>query len=141
VEQGDQGAAAVLSRRAAAAYGLDVLADSIQDVADNRTRFIVVSPEGPVPDPGSAPAFRTTIAFAVRNEPGTLLVALQVFADRSINLSKLESRPSRAAAWEYIFWADLDVHRDDPACAAALADLASVATMERVLGSHPKSSA
>ena len=59
----------------------------------------------------------------MRNEPGTLLAALQAFANRSINLSKLESRPSRAAAWEYVFWADLDAHQQQPACAAALDDL------------------
>jgi prephenate dehydratase len=137
-DQRDAGAAAVLSRRAAGAYGLDVLADSIQDVPDNRTKFLVVAPAGPVPDPAGSAAFRTTIAFGVRNEPGTLLAALRVFAARSINLSKLESRPSRAAAWEYVFWADLDAHSGEPECAAALEELGSVATMVRVLGTYPR---
>jgi len=82
--------------------------------------------------------WRTTIAFGVRNEPGTLLGALQVFADRSINLSKLESRPSREAAWEYVFWTDLDARQQDASCAAALDDLRAVATMVRVLGSYPR---
>jgi prephenate dehydratase len=141
VDRGDGAAAAVLSRRAAEAYGLDVLADSIQDDADNRTRFLVVERAQPAPDPAGAPAFRTTIAFGVRNEPGTLLAALQVFAGRSINLSKLESRPSRAAAWEYVFWADLDAHQDEPDCVAALSDLGSVATMVRVLGTYPRADA
>ena len=141
VDQGDRAAAAVLSRRAADAFGLDVLAESIHDVPDNRTRFLVIAPAGPFPAQGSAPAFRTTIAFGVRNEPGTLLAALQVFAARSINLSKLESRPSRAAAWEYVFWADLDIHAEDHACATALVELASVATMFRVLGTYPKADA
>ena len=106
---------------------------------DNRTRFLVVGPQ-----PGRRPTarlaeggpFRTTLAFGVRNEPGTLLQALRVFADRSINLSKLESRPSRAAAWEYVFWADLDAHRADSNCAAAIDELAAVATMVRVFGSY-----
>lgn len=84
-------------------------------------------------------AFRTTLAFGVRNEPGTLLAALRVFADRSINLSKLESRPIRGVAWEYVFWADLDAERSDPNCAAAIDELAAVATMVRVLGSYPRS--
>jgi prephenate dehydratase len=81
---------------------------------------------------------RTTLVFAVRNEPGTLLVALRAFAERGVNLSKLESRPSRTAAWEYVFWADLDADAADAACAAALADLRAVSTMVRVLGSYPR---
>jgi prephenate dehydratase len=138
VDQADDRAAAVLSRRAAEAFGLEVLAASIQDVPDNRTRFIVVASAGPAPSPDAAPAFRTTIAFGVRNEPGTLLAALQVFAARSINLSKLESRPSREAAWEYIFWADLDAQSSEPRCAAALEELGTVATTVRVLGTYPR---
>jgi len=150
----DEKAGAVLSRRAALEYGLDVLADRIQDEPDNRTRFLVIEAregEGsgdrgtatpgaphPVPDPDST--WRTTIAFAVENEPGSLLRALAVFADREINLSKLESRPSRAAAWEYVFWADLDVYGGAPGCVAALGDLAAVATMVRMLGTYPRAS-
>jgi len=141
LEQRDAGAAAVLSRRAAHALGLEVLAEGIQDVADNRTRFIEVAASAGVPDPAAGVAFRTTIAFGVRNQPGTLLAALQVFAGRSINLSKLESRPSRGAAWEYVFWADLDAHQAAPDCAAALQELAAVATMVRVLGTYPRAAA
>jgi prephenate dehydratase len=139
VDQGDRAAAAVLSRRAAARFGLTVLAGSIQDVPDNRTKFLILSRaeiavEWPLGD--ASGASRTTLAFGVRNEPGTLLQALRVFADRSINLSKLESRPSRAAAWEYVFWADLDADRADANCASALNELAAVATMVRVLGTY-----
>jgi len=137
-EQGDAAAAAVLSRRAASELGLDVLADRIQDVADNRTRFLVIARAGEAPAVDPKTAYRTTIAFGVRNEPGTLLAALQVFAGRSINLSKLESRPSRAAAWEYVFWTDLDAHAEEPACAVALEELGAVATMVRVLGTYPR---
>jgi prephenate dehydratase len=139
LEQGDRSAAAVLSKRAAGVFGLDVLARSIQDVPDNRTKFLVLArePGGSglvVPGPS-----RTTIAFGVRNEPGTLLTALQVFAGRGINLSKLESRPSRSAAWEYVFWADLDGNQSDAACSAALGELRAVATMVRVFGSYGRS--
>ena len=114
-----------------------MLAGSIQDVPDNRTRFIVVGrrAEGRVA-PADGAGYRTTIAFGVRNEPGTLLHALEVFAGRGINLSKLESRPSRSAAWEYVFWTDLDAHQDEPACAAALSDLGAVATLVRTFGSY-----
>jgi prephenate dehydratase len=139
VDQGDRGAAAVLSRRAAEAFGLEVLAGSIQDVPDNRTRFLVLVTDALLPvrlADGDVGPFRTTLAFGVRNEPGTLLQALRVFADRSINLSKLESRPSRSVAWEYVFWADLDADRADPNCAAAIEDLAAVATTVRVFGTY-----
>jgi prephenate dehydratase len=138
----DAAAAAVLSRRAAEGLGLEILAASIQDVPDNRTRFLILARSGPggspVPAPRTVDRWRTTLAFGVRNEPGTLLAALQVFANRAINLSKLESRPSREAAWEYVFWADLDAHQQDTACAAALDDLRAVATMVRVFGSYPR---
>jgi prephenate dehydratase len=152
-ESGEDGAAAVLSRRAAERFGLAVLAASIQDVPDNRTRFVVVRRRGEggrrgrgatarLGTPGARPAsegrFKTTIAFGVRNEPGTLLRALEVFAARAINLSKLESRPSRGAAWEYVFWADLDAHQDNPECAAALAELRMEATLVRTFGSYPR---
>ena len=142
-ERAEHGAAAVLSHRAAGAFGLEILAEGIQDVADNRTRFIVVARSGTAAgDLGVAAnvdgAFRTTLAFAVRNEPGTLLAALRCFADRGVNLSNLESRPSRSVAWEYVFWADLDVAADAPAAAAALADLGGVSTMVRLLGSYPR---
>ena len=138
VDQGDRAAAAVLSRRAAAAFGLDVLAESVQDVPDNRTKFLVLATGASEAAEAPAQGYRTTLAFGVRNEPGTLLRALGVFADRSINLSKLESRPSRAAAWEYVFWADLDAHRDASAAASAIEELGAVATMVRVLGSYPR---
>ena len=139
IAQGDRAAGAVLSRRAAEVLGLEVLATSIQDVADNRTKFLVIAREAGavamLPASGSAP-WRTTIAFGVRNEPGTLLTSLQIFAGRGINLSKLESRPSRSAAWEYVFWADLDANAVDPAAAAALDQLRAEATMVRVFGSY-----
>ncbi len=143
--QNDKGAAAVLSRRAAEGMGLEVLASSIQDVPDNRTRFhVVAAPEAAAGWPraasGGSAGRRTTIAFGVRNEPGTLLRALQIFAGRSINLSKLESRPSRDAAWEYVFWADLDADQHESASAAALDELRAVATMVRSFGSYPRAS-
>lgn len=139
LSRADGAAAAVLSPRAANSLGLAVLADHIQDVPDNRTRFYFVTRPGEVLTGASGEGRpRTTIAFGVRNEPGTLLAALQVFAGRGINLSKLESRPSRVAAWEYVFWADLDARATDPDCAAALADLNAVATMVRVFGSYPR---
>jgi prephenate dehydratase len=74
---------------------------------------------------------------AVRNEPGTLLAVLRIFADHGLNMHKLESRPSRERAWEYVFWVDLDADTADPPTRAAFAELEAVTTMVRVLGSYP----
>ncbi len=141
VDGAERGAAAVLSPRAAALFGLEILADGIQDVDDNRTRFLVVARPGAVLPPltlGERQAIRTTIVLAVRNEPGSLLRVLAVFAEHGLNMSTIESRPSRERAWEYVFWVDLDVDRSAPAAVAALDGLRAVTTMCRVLGSYPR---
>jgi chorismate mutase/prephenate dehydratase len=74
---------------------------------------------------------------AVRNEPGTLLAVLRVIAGHGLNMRKLESRPSRERAWEYVFWIDLDADTAAPETAAAIEELGGVTTMLRVLGSYP----
>ena len=148
-ERRERGSAAVLSPRAAGLFGLEILADGIQSVADNRTRFLVVTAPGTGGSPELSPVasvgghatpgpMRTTLVFAVRNEPGALLRALAAFAERGVNLSTLESRPSRERAWEYVFWADVDADAADPACLAALDELRRASTMVRVLGSYPR---
>jgi prephenate dehydratase len=138
-ETGERGAAAVLSPRAAALFGLEVLADDIGDLPDNRTRFLVLAPaEGEPPAlVAPPPRRRTTIVVAVRNEPGTLLAVLRVIAGHGLNMRKLESRPSRERAWEYVFWIDLDGDLADPAMSAALDEVRGVTTMTRILGSYP----
>jgi prephenate dehydratase len=160
-ERAEKKAAAVLSSRAAALFGLPVLADRIQTEPDNRTRFLVVGPEGatvpartrttpPSPKPGAAraaraaaapapiPQMRTTLVLAVRNQPGALHRCLGVFASAGLNLSKLESRPSHDAPWEYVFWIDLDADVRASATRVALAELGGIAAMVRVLGSYPR---
>jgi chorismate mutase/prephenate dehydratase len=105
----------------------------------NRTRFLVLAR----PDAASLPVAtngsgrRTTLVVAVRNEPGTLLRVLRVFAEHGLNMHKLESRPSRERAWEYVFWIDLDADTTDPTTVAAFRALDDVTTMVRVLGSYP----
>ena len=139
-DSGERGAAAVLSPRAAALFGLEVLADDIGDMPDNRTRFLLLATTGrPAASTSSTrPTMRrTTLVVAVRNEPGTLLAVLQVIAAHGLNMRKLESRPSRERAWEYVFWIDLDGDMADPAMAAALDEVRGVTTMARVLGSYP----
>lgn len=152
VDRGERRAAAVLSPRAAAIFGLEVLAAGIQTVPDNRTRFVVVMPPGEslepavVADPGSAAGamrttsvarpMRTTLVMAIRNEPGELHQALGIFAAAGLNMSKLESRPAIGRAWEYVFWVDLDADASEPATIEALEALRAKASMVRVLGTY-----
>ena len=138
-DRGERGAAAVLSPRAAGLFGLEILADEIGDLPGNRTRFLVLArPDAaPFAIQTGGPRRRTTLVVAVRNEPGTLLAVLRVFAEHGLNMHKLESRPSRERAWEYVFWIDLDADTSDPTAAAAFRALDDVTTMVRVLGSYP----
>jgi chorismate mutase/prephenate dehydratase len=114
------------------------LAEDIQDIADNRTRFLVIARPGGEWHAPAATTMRTTLALAVRNEPGTLLAVLEVFAGHGLNMSKLESRPSRSRAWEYVFWVDLDADGTAPGTRDALAELQGVTSTLRVLGSYPR---
>jgi prephenate dehydratase len=133
-DQGLTDTAAVASERAGRIFGLTALRSNIQDYPDNITRFIVIARE-------AAPAQatdKTTLVFAVANEPGALFKALSVFALRGIDLSKLESRPLRGRPWEYLFYAEVGVSASDVRCERALNHLAEFATSLRVLGSYPK---
>ena len=142
VDGRELGAAAVLSPRAAERFGLEILADGIQSVAGNRTRFVVVARPGPgMPSrDGAGSGWRTTLVFSVRNEPGALLRVLRILAEADLNLSKLESRPSRERAWEYVFWVDLDgnLGASEPGAAPTLEALRAETTMLRVLGAYPR---
>jgi prephenate dehydratase len=143
-EQAERGAAAVLSPRAAGIHGLEVLASDIQAERRNRTRFLILAMPATerLPLPATAQpdgSRRSAMAFSVRNEPGTLVRALGVIADHHINMTKLESRPSREGSWEYIFWVDLD----SDVCAhgpgqAFLDDLRAVCVWVRVMGCYPR---
>jgi prephenate dehydratase len=134
-EQHLRGAAAIASVGAARIYGLTVLAEGIETNPANYTKFLSLAPE---PAPRIAGA-KTSIVFTTQNIPGALYLALGAFATRSINLTKLESRPRREVPWEYLFYVDFEGHQDDPMAAAALLDLSRVAVFLRILGSYPKS--
>jgi chorismate mutase/prephenate dehydratase len=135
VEKAAEGAAAMGGPLAAEMYGLTLLEESIQDRATNTTRFLVIG-EKTCPATGSD---RTSILFAIHDRPGSLVKALQAFDQFHINMSKIESRPSKRKDWEYIFYVDLAGHCEDPALAKALDELSHHCSMIKLLGSYPDS--
>lgn len=128
------GEAAIASRRSAEVYGLTVLAADIQTVKGNFTRFLAFRRGGEAPE---RRAGKTSLAFSVHHHPGALLECLKLFADHSINLTKLESRPIPANPFEYSFFVDFLGGTEDAGVAAALAELRSAARHVKVLGSYP----
>jgi len=128
----DPGCAAIASLRAASIYGLGVLAEDIQD-QDSYTRFLVVGREPTSPTGRD----KTSLIFAVRDEPGALYKALRPFAERGINLKKIESRPSRRVLGEYMFFVDVEGHTQDSGLSEALQELRDVCTTVKILGSYP----
>ena len=133
-EQRLRGVGAIAGRQAARIYGLEILAEGIETNPNNYTRFLSLSR---TPAPRTA-ASKTSIVFTTQNIPGALHRALGAFAARSLNLTKLESRPRREVPWEYVFYVDFEGHQEDPDAGAALLDLRSVCTFVRVLGSYPR---
>ena len=134
-EDGKTGAAAIASDEAAELYGLEVLARDIEDRADNSTKFVAISRST---TDLIGPPEKTSIVFATANIPGALYACLKEFSNRQLNLTKLESRPSGARAWQYHFYLDFDAPTSDPVAQDLLAALAAQTSFLRVLGSYPK---
>ncbi len=131
--QPEEGLAVIASRLAAEQYGLQVLAEDIQDRRWNITRFFVIGhDEAPY-----AERAKTSLVFAVPHRPGALYACLGEFARRGINLTKLESRPRRNRPWHYVFYLDFEGHREEPACRDALVGLLAHAAFVKLLGSYP----
>ena len=112
---------------------LKMLDTAIQDRATNTTRFLVIG-EKNCPSTGKD---RTSILFAVHHRPGSLVKALQAFDSFSINMSKIESRPSKQKDWDYIFYVDLAGHCEDPEVMEALDILETHCSLVKILGSYP----
>ena len=133
-EKSLKNAAAIASERAANIYGMHILAKDIADNPENYTRFFVLSTQDSAPTGKD----KTSIIFSAKHEPGSLYHALGEFAKRNINLTKIESRPTKKTPWEYNFYLDFEGHRTEPRCAEALKALEKHATFVRILGSYPK---
>ncbi|HVB96009.1 MAG TPA: prephenate dehydratase [Nitrososphaerales archaeon] len=146
-----EGAAAIAGERAAEIYGLRVIKKGIEDYSTNSTRFLIVSREGSrEPDRARGGAIRrggisrgskTSLIFAVPHEPGSLYNALEVFARAKINLTKIESRPTKERPWEYYFFVDFEGRSHDPKVVEVLSELAKKTAFLKVLGSYPRSKA
>ena len=130
----DDTAAAIAGDTAAELYGLATRAQNIEDRPDNTTRFLVIGSQA-VPPSGND---KTSLLLSVNNKPGALYEMLQPIARHNISMTRIESRPSRQAMWEYVFYIDLDGHRDEAGVAAAIAALEEKAFAVKVLGSFPK---
>ena len=124
--------AAIASQRAAEIYNLPVLKFPINDQPDNCTRFLVLGRTAP-----TTKGTHSSLAFSLkRNMPGALVKPLLVFADRQINLSRIESRPTKRSLGEYIFFLDIEAAIDDPNFSEALQDLQAVTENLKILGSY-----
>ena len=133
-EGGTTDGGAIASARAAEIYGMKVLAQGIEDNPNNFTRFLILS-EHDSPPSGND---KTSIVFSVKHKPGALYESLKELANRNINLTKIESRPTRQKPWEYNFYLDFDGHREDKVSREALESLESSSLFVKVLGSYPK---
>ncbi|MGI8503115.1 MAG: prephenate dehydratase [Hassallia sp.] len=135
----DKKAAVISSSRAAQLYNLPILARGINDYPENCTRFLVVSQTEVdtlyrIP---SASASHTSLAFSMpANTPGCLVKPLQIFAELNINLSKIESRPTKRSLGEYLFFIDLEVDSTEPKMQSALAELSTHAEVLKIFGSY-----
>ncbi len=133
---GDRSRGALAPRLAASIYGLDILAENVEDEAHNTTRFVVLSRTPDVPPPGNGPVV-TTFVFRVKNLPAALYKALGGFATNAVNMTKLESYMVEGEFTATQFLSDVDGHPDDPSVRRALDELAFFSREFKILGVYP----
>lgn len=130
----DASVAAIASESAASLYGLRVVKHKIEDNPNNFTRFLIIGSEMQGPSGND----KTSVMFSVKDKAGALYHMLEPFSKRDINLAKIESRPMKGKAWEYIFFLDMEGHVEEPKIADALEELKTHCQFLKVLGSYPK---
>jgi chorismate mutase / prephenate dehydratase len=130
---GEPSACAIGPAIAAERYGLQIVAANIEDDPKNMTRFLVLGSL----EPGPSGRDRTSLVMTVPNRPGALHALLTPIAKHGLSMTRIESRPSRQAAWEYMFYVDLQGHVQDAKVAPAIAELRALAPFLKILGSYP----
>jgi chorismate mutase/prephenate dehydratase len=126
--------AAIGSKKAAEKYGLNILVDNLSDREDNETRFFVISKK----EAAKSGKDKTSIITAVKDEAGALYDLLKAFAEENINLTKIESRPSKRKKWEYMFLIDFEGHKEDKVIQKVLEYINKNGTFYKLLGSYSK---
>ncbi|HTJ55216.1 MAG TPA: prephenate dehydratase [Nitrosospira sp.] len=129
----DENAAAVAGKKAGEVYGLTVCATNIEDDPNNTTRFLVIGAQ----EVAASGKDKTSLVMSARNRPGAIHELLAPLAQHGVSMSRLESRPSRAGLWEYVFFVDIEGHQQDPKVAQVLQELRELAAFLKVLGSYP----
>ena len=129
----EPGAAAIASRRAGELFGLNLLAENVEDDPRNTTRFLVLSNHDVAPSGRD----KTSLAMAARNIPGAVVSLLEPLARHGVSMTKFESRPAHTGLWEYVFFVDIEGHREDARVAAALQEVDDRAAFLKVMGSYP----
>ncbi|MBI5328436.1 MAG: prephenate dehydratase [Deltaproteobacteria bacterium] len=130
----DLSSAAIASEFAATLYDLQVVERKIEDHSNNFTRFLVIGKK----NPDKSGDDKTSVMFAVKDMPGALYEILKPFAERGINLTKIESRPQKGKAWEYIFFVDMDGHVSDSKVSKSIKELETKCSFMKIMGSYPK---
>ena len=132
----EKNAGALSSHLAAEIYGLTVLESDVQDLSGNTTRFLVIGHDENKPSGDD----KTSLLFAVQHKAGALYGALESFKKFNLNMTKIESRPSRSKRWEYFFFVDVEGHAEDARVKKAMADISRHCSLITILGSYPVAS-